>query len=109
MFLNYNGRTDDAKEFKTKLEEHGWEVLAHSVYSPGLEQINYHLFHELASCFKEKSFDDFDHVFSSISDFFDSLPPAFFIKGMEDLPERWNNVVENDGEYIIDWNFFFVL
>ena len=102
IFLHHNSRLDFAKESRKKLEELDWEVLSHPAYSLDLAQTDYRLFTELAFQFKEKSFDDFDHVFSSISDFFDSLPPAFFIKGMEDLPVRWNNVVENDGEYIID-------
>jgi hypothetical protein len=30
-------------------------------------------------------------------------PADFFTRGIENLPERWEAVVNNGGEYITDW------
>ena len=91
-----------AKETKRKLNELDWEVLPHPEYSPDLAPTDYHLFRKMANSFKEKSFDEYEHLKSEISDFFSSLKPEFFIKGIDELPVRWDFVVDNDGKYFID-------
>jgi hypothetical protein len=35
-------------------------------------------------------------------DFFTAKPADFFKRGIENLPERWEAVVNNGGEYIIN-------
>jgi hypothetical protein len=37
-----------------------------------------------------------------LDDFFTVKPADFFKRGIENLPERWEAVVNNGGEYIID-------
>jgi len=31
-----------------------------------------------------------------------SKPVEFYAKGIKDFPDKWQQVIENDGEYIID-------
>lgn len=102
MILHDNARPHIAKETKRTLNELDWEVLPHPAYSPDLAPSDYHLFRKMANVFKEKSFDDYDHLKSEISDFFTSLQPEFLTKGIDELPKRWNFVVDNDGKYFID-------
>jgi hypothetical protein len=40
-----------------------------------------------------------------LDEFFTAKPADFFKRGINNLPERWEAVVSNVGEYIIDWLF----
>lgn len=102
LLLHDNARPHVAKQTKEILKQLNMEVLPHAPYSPDLAPSDYHLFRSLANFLKEKSFDDFSHLELDIKTFFFSKSTDFYAKGILELPERWNMVVDNDGEYIID-------
>ena len=37
-----------------------------------------------------------------LKSFFDQKPPDFYRRGIEKLPERWEEVVEKRGEHLMD-------
>ena len=43
-----------------------------------------------------------DQVREFVENFFTSKPLEFYAKGIEELPDKWQQVIANDGEYIID-------
>lgn len=102
-FLHDNARPHVAKVTRAKLVELGWEVLPHPAYSPDLApSADYHLFRHLEHHLEEKEFEDEDEVRLELAVFFESQPPDFWHKGIHSLPGRWQQVMDSDGDYIID-------
>lgn len=100
-YLHDNARPHTAKETRRKLNALGWEVLPHPPYSPDLAPTDYHLFRHLNNSLAGKIFKDETTLETHLQDFFDSQPPEFYKKGIHKLKERWQEVVDSDGEYII--------
>ena len=100
--LHDNARPHTAKDTHSKLAELNWEIVPHPPYSPDLAPSDYHLFRHLKSFLRSKTFVDFGHLKTDVSNFFDSQPSSFWEKGINDLPNRWATVVGNDGFYIVD-------
>ncbi|EFN76697.1 hypothetical protein EAI_17499, partial [Harpegnathos saltator] len=48
-----------------------------------------------------KNFDSLEALKNGVSSFFESKPCSFYDRGIRMLPERWEKIIENDGEYII--------
>ena len=101
-YCDDNARPHVSKVTQAKLEELGWDTVPHPPYSPDLAPSDYHLFRPLKAFLARKSFVDFDEVVRAVADFFDSQSPAFWEKGVSELPVRWTTVLANDGDYIID-------
>lgn len=97
-----NARPHVAKITRQKLEKFRWHLMAHPPYSPDLSPSDYHLFRALANDFKEKQFDDYDDIKLGLETFFNHLPKEFFARGIADLAQRWETVIDNNGDYIID-------
>ena len=36
--------------------------------------------------------------------YFTLKPAEFYLRGNENLPVKWQEVIKNNGEYAIDWN-----
>ena len=70
LFLHDNARQHMAKLTQKELETLNFELLPHPPYSPDLAPTDYYLFRSLANHLREKSFDDFDHLKSTIESFF---------------------------------------
>jgi hypothetical protein len=85
--------THTANMKKAAIPELDWEILPHQPYSSDLAPSDYHLFRSLsrATCAEFPST-------TTLS----SKPAYFFKRGIENLPELWEAVVNNGGEYIID-------
>jgi [histone H3]-lysine36 N-dimethyltransferase SETMAR len=94
-----NARPHAAVSTRQKLMSFGWEVLSHPPYSPDLAPTDYHLFRALNNSFSQKTFDDVDAVKTAIQDFFNSKPRDFYLRGINLLPERWQEVIDNNGDY----------
>lgn len=78
-----------------KLLSFGLEVLPHPLYFPDLVPTHHHLFRTLNNSFSQKIFDDID----AVKDFFDSKLPEFYRRGILLLPERWQEVIDSNGNY----------
>lgn len=100
--LHDNARPHVAKVTRSKLLEMGWEVLPHPAYSPDLAPSDYHLFRALQNFLKEKKYFNRDDLERDLHHFFESQPAEFYSHGIRQLPQRWQQVIDSDGDYIVD-------
>ncbi|KFD47802.1 hypothetical protein M513_11352 [Trichuris suis] len=102
MLQHDNARPHTAIITKTAIEELGWEVLPHPGYSPAIAPSDYHLFRPLAVNLRDVSFNNDEDLQKWLSDFFSCKPPHFYRLGIEQLASRWEEVLNSEGEYIVD-------
>ena len=74
----------------------------HPLYSPDLAPTDYHLFRSLAYYFREKKFDEEDDLKTDLTNFFGQKSKKFYKRGILSLPERWQQVVDNNRAYFIE-------
>jgi histone-lysine N-methyltransferase SETMAR len=91
-----------AKSTREKLLKLGWVTIPHPPYSPDLAPTDYHLFRSLSNHLREKKFDDENNLKTDLADFFSQKSLDFYERGIFSLPERWRQVVDSDGAYIIE-------
>ena len=91
--------THVAKSVKQVLRELEWEVLPHLVYSPDLAPSDYHLFRSMQHALTDTHFSSYNEVQKRVDEWFASKDTAFYRRGIVLLPERWEKVVENEGNY----------
>ena len=101
-FLHDNARPHIAKSTRQKLLELGWAVLPHPPYSLDLAPTDYHLFRSLADHLRDKKFDDKDDLKMDLTNFFSQKSKEFYERGILSLPERWRQVIDNNGAYFME-------
>ena len=79
----------------------GWEVLTHPPYSPDLAPTDYHLFRYLSNSLRDKKFEEYEDIQKFVPDFFDSKQIEFYSRGIHMLHTQWQQVIDNDGSYIV--------
>jgi histone-lysine N-methyltransferase SETMAR len=82
--------------------QHDNSRLLHPPYSPDLAPSDYHLFCSLSNNLHGVSFNNNAELQNWLDDFFTAKPPDLFKCGIENLPRRWEAVMNNGGEYITD-------
>ena len=102
VLLHDNARPHTARVTQENVLELGCSVLPHPPYSPDLVPSDYHLFRSLQNSLMGTNFSNEDQVREFVENFFTSKPAEFYAKGIEELPDKWQQVIANDGEYIID-------
>ena len=102
ILLHDNAKPHTSKKTRQKIKDLGYEVLSHPAFSPDIAPSDYHLFRSLQMYLRGKTFKDIDAIKSGLSSFFASKSSDFFKDGIEKLMTRWQMVIDNDGEYIID-------
>jgi hypothetical protein len=96
-----NARPHTENMTKAAIQEPDWEILPHPSYTPDFAPSDYHLFRSLCNNLRGVSFNNNAELQNWLGEFFRAKPADFFKRGIENLPERWEAVV-NNGEYIID-------
>ena len=76
--------------------------MAHPPYSPDLVPSDYHLFRSLQKHLNDKTFDSNEAVKNELIQFFASKNQTFYESRIIKLTERWQKVIEQNGQYIID-------
>ena len=102
IFHQDNARPHTSLVTRKKLLELGWEVMPHPPYSPDLAPSDYHLFRSLQNHLNGKTFDSNEAVKNELIQFFASKNQTFYESGIMKLTERWQKVIEQNGQYIID-------
>ena len=87
---------------RQKLLELGWDVLSHPPHSPDLAPSDYHLFRSMQKSLNGKIFNDADDVKSHLIQFFADKNQKFYEHGIMILPERWQKVIEKNGQHLIE-------
>ena len=76
--------------------------MPHPPYSPDLVPSDYHLFPSLQNHLNGKTFDSNGAVKNELIQFFASKNETFYESVIMKLTERWQKVIEQNGQYIID-------
>lgn len=97
-----NARPHAAKLTQEKIRQLDWEVLPHPPYSPDIAPSDFHLFRSMEHSLKNLNFKNADDVRTRLESYFSSKDTEFYGRGIETLPTRWQKVLDNDGNYIID-------
>lgn len=97
-----NARPHCAKRTLEKINGLGWEVLPHPAYSPDIAPSDFHLFRSLQHFLSDKKFENLEDMQIAICRYFAQKPIDFYRSGIENLQTRWQKVVDNEGDYIID-------
>lgn len=99
ILLQDNARPHVARLTRAKLNELDWELLDHPPYSPDLSPSDFHLFRSMEHFLRNEKFRDINHLRRGLNAWFESKDPEFYQRGIDLLPEKWQECVENDGEY----------
>lgn len=102
VFHHDNARPHTSLVTRQKLLELGWDLMDHPPYSPDLAPSDYHLFRSLQNSLNGKQFNSDNGVKQHLLQFFADKGQKFFERGIMMLPERWQKVIEKNGQYITE-------
>ena len=97
-----NATPHNTKMTQQKIRDLGWEVLTHPPYYPDLAPFDYYLFRSLQHFLSGKNFENPEAIKNEVSAYFNAKDPSWFEKGFKDLFKRWETVINNNGDYIIN-------
>ena len=100
IFHQDNVRSHISLMTRQKLLQLGWEVLIHPPYSPDIAPSDFHLFRSLQNSLNGKSFSSLEDCKRHLDQFFTQKDKKFWEDGIMKLPEKWQKVVEQNGEYV---------
>ena len=97
-----NTRPHTSLVSRKKLLDLGRGVMPHPPCSPDLALSNYQLFRSLQNHLNGKIFDSNGALKNKLIQFFASKNQTFYESGILKLTERWQKVIEQNGQCIID-------
>ncbi|KAG9435528.1 Ammar1 transposase [Apis mellifera carnica] len=102
VFYHDNARPHTSFVTRLKLLELGWDVLPHPPYSPDHAPSDYFLFRSLQNSLNSKNFNNDDDIKSYLIQFFANKNQKFYERGIMMLPERWQKVIDQNGQHITE-------
>ena len=102
VFHHDNARPYTSLVTRQKLLELGWDVLLHPPYSPDLAPSDSFLFRFLQNFLNDKNFNNDDDIKSYLIQFFANKNQKFYERGIMMLPERWQKVIDQNGQHITE-------
>ncbi|GFX61640.1 histone-lysine N-methyltransferase SETMAR [Trichonephila clavipes] len=102
ILKNDNARPHCARKTLERINGLGWEVLPHPPYSPDIAPTEFHLFRSMQHFLTNKNIQNLDDLKNAIFRYFSEKPINFFRSSVGNLHTRWQKVVANVGDYIID-------
>ena len=101
IFHQDNARPHVSLMTRRKLLQLGWKVLIHPPYSPDIAPSDFHLFLSLQNSLNGKNFNSPEDCKRHLEQFFTQKHKKFWEDGIMKLPENWQKVVEQKGEYVV--------
>ena len=101
IFHQDNARLHVSLMTREKLLQLGWEVLIHLPYSPDVAPSDFYLFWSLQNSLNGRKFNSLEDCKRHLEQFFAQKDKKFWGDGIMKLPEKWQKVVEQKGEYIV--------
>lgn len=101
VFQHDNARPHTSLATRTKILQLGWDVLPHPPYSPDLAPSDYYLFRSLQNFLDGQTFSSNEDIQNHLDQFFASKDQNFYEHGIMLLPERWQKVLDQNGQYVI--------
>lgn len=101
VFHHDNARPHTSLMTRQKLTELGWEVLMHPPYSPDIAPSDYHLFRSLQNSLDGKKLANKRAAENHVAKFFADKPQKFYNDGIMKLPEKWQKIIDNNGQYVL--------
>ena len=86
---------------RQKLLQLVWEVLIHPPYSPDIASSDFHLFRSSQNSLNGKNVNSLKDRKRHLEQFFAQKDKKFWEDGNMKLPEKWQKVVEQKGDYIV--------
>lgn len=99
LLLQDNARPHTARITVAKLQQLQLEALCHPPYSPDLAPTDYHFFQNLDNFLHGKLFKNEEEVKMAFAQFIESRTPDFYSSGINQLPLKWQECVDNMGAY----------
>lgn len=94
-----NARPHTAVLTKSKIKQLRLDILNHPPYSPDISPSDYHLFRSMQNSLNGCKFKTSEEVYSHVTKFFESKSEDFYRSGIFDLKERWQRIIDTNGDY----------
>lgn len=99
--IHDNARPHKHPDIGSFFNRHGWIVLKHPPYSPDLNPCDYDGFHRLKAPNKGIRFSNETELANSYGHVINELNQKNSFIGISRLPQRWEQVIQNCGEYVL--------
>ncbi|GBO23018.1 Histone-lysine N-methyltransferase SETMAR [Araneus ventricosus] len=76
-----------------------WDLIQNTPYSPDMAPLDFYLFSHMQLYLDGAIFNSNEEVINEVHLFLDSCTPQFFAEGIEKLPNRWQTIVDLNGDY----------
>ena len=95
-------RPHSTRIIQEKILDLDWSVLPHQPYTPAFVLSDFHLLRFLQIALNNKKFSQEDQVKMLVENFLSSKSAEFYLRGINKLSDKWQEVIENKVDYIIE-------
>jgi transposase len=99
LILHDNARPNLGKDVRELLDGYSWEALPHPPYSPNMSPTDFDLFPKLKISMRGVHFSKLEDLSASVTRRFRQLKCSRDLRGIMDLPKRWDAVIGQMGDY----------